>query len=133
MFLRLGFIVTLFIALFSLFNTSTTLADDEKDIFADYNTDMRKHADAKAENVYNAWGDNMANLIQSGYRDGVVIEGEGSYKDGKIRADGAGNVVVDKFTNVGSIVNKPKFQNTTVIFKGDSKNNSDFTRNVLGK
>ena len=119
------FLLTLFSSL--LFSCSISLAEDEKDIFADYNADLRKTADAKVNNVYNAWGDNMAKLIESGYRDGIVVEGPGTYGNGHVHVDGAGNVVVDKHANVGTIVNKSKFQNTNVIIKKDT-NNSGIVR-----
>lgn len=116
-----------FIILFS--NSNTSFADDDKDIFSDYHTDIQKPADAKATNVYNAWGDNMAKLIESGYRDGVVIDGPGEYAGGKVYADGAGNVIVRKDAHVGPIINKPKFENTNIIIKRDSNNNFAITNN----
>ena len=98
---------------------SAAHASADEDIFADYNAAMQKPAEANATNVYNAWGDNMANMIESGYRDGVVIRGEGEYAGGKVHADGVGNVVVDRHANVGPIVNKPKIENSTVVIKKD--------------
>lgn len=106
-----------------LFFSSPVYAEDE-DIFADYTKDMRKNAKSNATNVYNAYGDNMANMIESGYRDGVVVKGEGSYAGGKVKADGVGNVFVDKHANVGPVINKSKIQNSTVIFKNNSKKNN---------
>lgn len=89
----------------------------EEDIFADYNKSVQKPADAKANNVYQAWGENMANMINSGYRDGVVVDGEGSYAGGKVRADGVGNVVVDKNANVGPVINRTDVNNSTIIIQ----------------
>ena len=103
---------------------STAIA--EEDLFGEYRADMRKDADAKDTNVYKAYGENMANLIESGRKEGIVITGEGEWADGKVHADGAGNVVVDKDANVkGPIINKTKIENTTVIIK-DSSNRSKY-------
>ena len=104
--------------------SSAALAED--DLFGEYRADMRKDADATAANVYNAYGENMAELIKSGRREGIVVTGEGEWADGKVRADGAGNVVVDKDANIkGPIINKTKIENTTVIIK-DSSNRSKY-------
>lgn len=91
---------------------------EEKDIFADYNADINKHADAKASSVYNAWGENMANMIQSGYRDGVVINGAGSYAGGKVQANGVGNINVARGANMGPIINNTKLDGSTIVFTG---------------
>lgn len=115
--MRYIFIFTV-IALASFFSCAMAHADEN--IFGDYNKDIQKPAEANATNVYNAWGDNMANLIESGYRDGVVIDGEGEYAGGKVRADGVGNVVVDKNANIGPIINKTEIKDSTVIIKRDS-------------
>ena len=96
----------------------------EEDIYADYNADVRKPADAKANKVYSAWANNMAYQIEHGNKDGVVINGEGDYADGKVHADGVGNVKVDKNANVGPIVNKTEIENSTVIIQKDEKKRS---------
>ena len=129
MFLRFACFSLAFLSLFSSFS----FADENKNIFADYTSDIRKPADAKANNVYNAWGDNMANLIESGYRDGVVVTGEGDYAKGKVRADGAGNIVVDKYANVGPIINKPNFSNTNIVIRKDPNKNLNITKKNVVK
>lgn len=96
-------------------------ADD--DLFKDYNAAIQKPAEANATNVYNAYADNLANMIESGYRDGVVIKGEGSYAGGKVHADGVGNIMVGRGANVGPIVNQTKLQNSTVVIKMDAQKN----------
>ncbi len=101
-------------------NTGNAAADDE-DIFAEYNKTIQKPADAKVTNVYDSWGENMANMIESGYRDGVVIESQGSYANGKIRVDGVGNVLVDKNANVGTIINKMGIDNSNIVIKPGKK------------
>ena len=40
-------------------------ANAEEDIFADYNKDMSKPADANVVGVYDAWGNNMAHRIKN--------------------------------------------------------------------
>lgn len=97
-----------------LLSANPVFAEDEKDIFADYNADIRKSADAKASNVYNAWGENMANLISSGLRDGIVVDGAGSYANGKVQADGVGNINVAKGANVGTLINKTTLKNSII-------------------
>ncbi|SDG04986.1 hypothetical protein [Desulfovibrio legallii] len=93
----------------------------EEDIFADYNKDMSKPADANVMGVYDAWGNNMAHRIKNGYSDGVVIDGPGSYADGAVRADGLGNVVIDKNANVGPVINQTDINNSTVIIQQKKK------------
>jgi len=89
----------------------------QEDIFADYKNDMRKPAESRAANVYRAWGDNMAVHIEKGVKDGIVIDGAGSYAGGKVNADGVGNVTVDKGANVGPIINKTEIKNSPVIIR----------------
>lgn len=93
----------------------------EEDIFADYNKSVQKPADAKVTNVYEAWGENMANMINSGYRDGVVVDGPGEYGNGKIRADGVGNVLIDKNANVGPVINQTDVKNSTIVIQQNKK------------
>ncbi|MBQ7607345.1 MAG: hypothetical protein IJU76_05185 [Desulfovibrionaceae bacterium] len=102
-------------AFFLSLSAGLVYAEDEKDLFADYYADIRKSADAKTANVYNAWGENMSHLIESGLRSGTVVTGEGNYAGGKVRADGVGNINVDKYANVGPIINKTKVENSSVI------------------
>lgn len=96
---------------------SSVLAADEN-IFGDYAKDLNKEAEAKSTNVYNAWGDNMANMIEKGARDGVVINGSGSYAGGKIKSDGLGNIAIERGANVGPVINKTTIKDSTVIFRG---------------
>lgn len=93
----------------------------EEDIFADYNKSIQKPADAKTTNVYEAWGENIANMINSGYRDGVVVDGPGDYGNGKIRADGVGNVLIDKNANVGPVINQTDVKNSTIVIQQNKK------------
>lgn len=86
-----------------------------EDCFAAYQSDLEKEAGAKVTSVYDAWGNNMANMIKSGHKSGIVIDSAGDYADGKIHVDGLGNVVVDKNANVGPIINQSEINNTTVI------------------
>lgn len=92
-------------------------ANAEEDIFADYNKDMSKPADANVVGVYDAWGNNMAHRIKNGYSEGVVIDGAGDYADGKVHVDGMGNVVIDKNANVGPVINQTDLNNSTVIIQ----------------
>ncbi|WP_206214262.1 hypothetical protein [Desulfovibrio sp. ZJ369] len=103
------------VVVFSLIGTGVSVA--EEDIFADYKNDMRKPAESRATNVYKAWGDNMAAHIEKGVKSGIVIDGAGSYGGGKVRADGVGNVTVDKGANVGPIINKTEIKNSPVIIR----------------
>ncbi len=98
-----------------LFAFSPLPVQAEDDPYAEYLSDIRKEADAQVKSVYNAWGNNMAYRISNGLADGIVIEGEGDYADGKIHADGVGNVVIDKDAIVGPIINRTDISNTTVI------------------
>ena len=118
-------VATLFFTIVCFFVVLCPLANaEDEDIFADYNKAMRKTAESNTTNVYNAYGDNMANMIESGYRDGIVVKGSGSFAGGKVKADGLGNVFVDKHANVGPVINKSKIQNSTVILKNDAKKNN---------
>ena len=110
------------ITLLGMFFYAVTAVAAE-DIFSDYYRDTRKPAEANATNVYNAWGENMANLIESGARDGVVVDGAGDYAGGKIKVDGVGNIIVEKNANVGPVINKTKIKDSTIIIKNDSGKN----------
>lgn len=112
------------IALYSCLWCAHAVRAEEEDLFADYYKDTRKSADARVTNVYSAWGENMANLIKQNHRDGVVIDGKGEYADGKIHADGVGNVIVDKNANVGPVINKTEIKNSTVVIKRDHNRNN---------
>lgn len=104
---------------FFLISVNPAMADE--DIFSDYNAAIQKPAEANAVNVYNAYSDNLANMIEHGFRDGVVIDGAGSYAGGKVHADGVGNVQVDRGANVGPIINQTQMKNSTVIIKKDAE------------
>ena len=107
--------ILMFIVTYILMTPNVSKADE--DIFADYKNDMRKPAESRAANVYRAWGDNMAVHIEKGVKDGIVIDGAGSYGGGKVTADGVGNVTVDKGANVGPIINKTEIKNAPVIIR----------------
>ena len=63
----------------------------------------------------------MSSLIQNGMRDGVVIDGAGSYANGRIRADGVGNINVQRGANVGSIINKTDLNNSILVNGGSGR------------
>lgn len=96
---------------------------EDDDIFSEYNSAIQKHADAQNTNVYSAWGNNMSNLGEHGRKKNVlVIKGEGDYANGKVHADGLGNVLVKQGAKInGPIINKTDLKNTTVIIQ-DSTN-----------
>ena len=75
----------------------------------------------KTTEIYEAWGTNMAELIESGHKEGIVIDTE-NYSNGKVHADGVGNIVVDKNANTGTIINNSEIKNSTVIIIKDKKN-----------
>lgn len=110
------FLPVLFVCALLIGTFSPVKAADE-DLFGDYRKDLAKDAEAKSVNVYNAWGDNMANLIESGAREGVVIDGSGSYAGGKIKSDSVGNVQIDRYANVGPVINKTTLNNTLLIMQ----------------
>ena len=115
---KITFVLTIFLVIFLAENFSYA---ENIDMFGDYYKSIRGKADAKVVNVYSVWGDNMANLIERGSRDGIVIKGEGDYAGGKIHSDGLGNVTIDKHANVGPVINKPKIKDSTVIIKKDNR------------
>ena len=110
----------IFLILLGLF-VANTPCNAAEDLFADYKKSLQKPAEAHAVEIYNAWSENLTNMIESGYTDGVVIEGEGKYKNGKVEANKFGVVEVDKYANVGPIINKSTFKNSTIIVKNGSK------------
>ena len=102
-------------------------AHADEDIFKGYNADMRKPADARVTNIYSAWANNNAYLIIHKVKKGLVIDGAGDYADGKVHADGLGNIVVDKDAKInGPIINNPEIKNTTVVIKKDSSNKTRY-------
>ena len=93
----------------------------EENPHAEYMYDIRTPANAKTTEIYEAWGTNMAELIESGHKEGIVIDTE-NYSNGKVHADGVGNIVVDKNANTGTIINNSEIKNSTVIIIKDKKN-----------
>ncbi|WP_165071834.1 hypothetical protein [Desulfovibrio sp. ZJ200] len=93
----------------------------EENPHLDYMADINTPANAKTNSLYEAWGENMAELIESGRKEGIIIDNE-NYSDGKVHADGAGNIVVDKNANTGAIINNSEIKNSTVIIIKDKKN-----------
>lgn len=75
-----------------------------------YHSDRLKKADAQTINVYDAWADNMAHLIESGSRPGKVIDSND--------ASGTGNLTIGRGAKInGPIIFKPTNKNTTTIVK----------------
>ena len=110
--MRTYFIVIIYFLLL-LLAANTVYA--EPDLFGEYNAAIRKKADAKTVNVYNAWGNNMANMIEEGIKDGIVIDGTSN--------KGLGNVYINKNANVGTVINNTNIQGTTVINKKNTSTN----------
>lgn len=83
---------------------------------------LLKMPDPQATNMYSAWGANMANMIEHGVKEGVVVKKEGEYADGKIKVDGVGNVAVEDGARVnGPIINMMEIESgTTVIIQEES-------------
>ncbi len=116
-------VVMLCIISFCAIPLFSTHADDNEDIFRGYNSDIKKTAEAKANNLYSAWANNNAYLIIHKVKKGLVIDEAGDYADGKVHADGVGNIVVDKDAKInGPIINNIKIDNTTIV---NNPNNSN--------
>ena len=81
----------------------------EENPHLDYMADINTPANAKTNSLYEAWGENMSELIESGRREGIIIDNE-NYTDGKVHVDGVGNIVVDKNANTGAIVNNSEIK-----------------------
>ena len=92
----------------------------EENPHLDYMADINTPANAKTNSLYEAWGENMAELIESGRKEGIIIDNE-NYYNGKVQADGVGNIVVDKNANTGAIINNSEIKNSTVIIMKDKK------------
>ncbi len=118
--------LVIFAAIFSCVLPLSSVHADE-DPMAGYNADIQKPADAKVYNINSAWAENNANLIEHGRKKGIVIKGAGDYANGKVHADGVGNVVVDKDARVrGPIINKTEIKNSTVVIKTDPYNKTRY-------
>ena len=111
--------IIIYFILIALFLSARTVYAEENP-HLDYMADINTPANAKTNSLYEAWGENMSELIESGRREGIIIDNE-NYTDGKVHVDGVGNIVVDKNANTGAIVNNSEIKNSTIIMIKDKK------------
>jgi len=102
--------------IFLLVNTISA----EENPHSDYMVDINTPANSNTNSLYEAWGENMSELIESGRKEGIIIDNE-NYSGGKVHVDGVGNIVVDKNANTGAIVNNSEIKNSTIIIMKDKR------------
>lgn len=91
------------------------------DLFGEYNKQINYEADAKATAIYDAWSNNMENLIRNRIKEGIIVEGVADTE--KYSSDGVGNITIKEGAEVGTIINKTNTENSTIII-----NNSEDSR-----
>ena len=102
-----------------LFAGVSHAAPPAPDLFAGYSKEINSEADAKAVNVYNAWANNMKNLIKKGAKDGIVVD-KAADTD-QYTSDGLGNVTVKEGAKVGTIIVDIPIEDSTIIIDNGGK------------
>ena len=83
------------------------------DLFAGYNKQIHSEADAKNTNIYDAWSNNMENLIRNKIKKGIIVEGAADTD--QYRSDGIGNITIKNGAKIGTIINKTTTEDSTII------------------
>jgi len=109
----------IYVVLFLCF-ASNCLAVQFQDPLKDYKGAIKKQdADAQPGMIYRAWGNNMANRIESGEAQGVVIDKNGViHGTTTATATGAGNIVIQGSKVNGPIINMSTNRNINAIANG---------------
>ena len=101
--------------------TNSYAAPQAPDLFSEYNKQINSEADAKSIEIYNAWADNMENLIEHKKRKGIVVHGK--EETDKYSSDGLGNIIIKEGANIGTIINKTDIEDSTVILSNGNDGN----------
>lgn len=89
-----------------------------QDLFSDYNKQINSEADAKSINVYDAWANNIENLIRTKHKKGIIVE-EAIETDQYI-SDGLGNITIKEGADVGTVINKTNTENSTIVINNNN-------------